>query len=185
MAEDAHGTVIVEARHDHEASTPRHPIITKSRSALSAAELARLLAAIRRVGPQGLARTRIPLTLLRSSTVTSTTLNSNYCRMPWTTTATCSSSTVTRTAGAAAGQSGHNSSTAGGSVPGATSATPNAISPSPPSPPSRPSPRPVDHSHTVDPRICYRKTISLQATPTSWFEQIRRCGRAAWEDCDG
>jgi hypothetical protein len=45
VAEDAHGTVIVEARHDHEASTPRRPIITKSRSALSAAELARLLAA--------------------------------------------------------------------------------------------------------------------------------------------
>ena len=182
MAEDAHGTVIVEARHDHEASTPRHPIITKSRSAPSVAELARLLAAIRRVRPQGLARTRIPSTFLRSSTITSTTLNSRYCRMPWTTTATCSSSTVTRTAAAAAGQSGHNSSPVGGSTRGATSATPIAISLSPT---SRPSPRSVDHSHTVDPRICYRKPISLQATPTSWFEQIRRCGRAAWEDCDG
>ncbi|MFN2479598.1 MAG: helicase-associated domain-containing protein [Pseudonocardiaceae bacterium] len=45
MAEDAHGTVIVEARHDHQASTPDLPIITKSRSALSATELARLLVA--------------------------------------------------------------------------------------------------------------------------------------------
>jgi hypothetical protein len=45
VAENAHGTVIVEARHDHEASTPHRPISMKSRSALSAAELARLLVA--------------------------------------------------------------------------------------------------------------------------------------------
>ncbi len=45
MAEDAHGTVIVEARHDHQASTPVLPITTKARSALSATELVRLLAA--------------------------------------------------------------------------------------------------------------------------------------------
>jgi hypothetical protein len=43
VTEDAHGTVIAEARHDHEVSTPHRPIITKSRSALSAAELARRL----------------------------------------------------------------------------------------------------------------------------------------------
>jgi hypothetical protein len=45
VAEDAHGTVIVEARQDHEASAPDRPISTKVRSALSAAEMARLLAA--------------------------------------------------------------------------------------------------------------------------------------------
>jgi hypothetical protein len=45
VAEDAHGTVIVEVRQDHEASAPDRPISTKVRSALSAAEMARLLAA--------------------------------------------------------------------------------------------------------------------------------------------
>ncbi|MGH3872779.1 MAG: helicase-associated domain-containing protein [Pseudonocardiaceae bacterium] len=46
MAEDAQGTVIIEARHDHEApSTPDHVMITKSRAALPAAELAQRLAA--------------------------------------------------------------------------------------------------------------------------------------------
>ncbi|MGH8573957.1 MAG: helicase-associated domain-containing protein, partial [Gammaproteobacteria bacterium] len=45
MAEDSHGTVIVEARHDHEAPALDHPISTKPRSVLSAPELARRLAA--------------------------------------------------------------------------------------------------------------------------------------------
>ena len=49
MAEDAQGTVIVEARHDHEAPTHDHPIITKPRAVLSATELARRLA----VDPHG------------------------------------------------------------------------------------------------------------------------------------
>lgn len=45
MAEDAQGTMIVEARHDHHASAPDRPVITKPRSALSATELARRLVA--------------------------------------------------------------------------------------------------------------------------------------------
>ncbi|MGH3912309.1 MAG: helicase-associated domain-containing protein [Pseudonocardiaceae bacterium] len=45
MAEDAQGTVIVEARHDHEALTPDRAISIKPRVALSATELARQLAA--------------------------------------------------------------------------------------------------------------------------------------------
>jgi predicted DNA-binding transcriptional regulator YafY len=45
MAEDAQGTVIVEARHDHQALAPDRPVITKPRSALSATELARRLRA--------------------------------------------------------------------------------------------------------------------------------------------
>ncbi|MGB9047880.1 MAG: helicase-associated domain-containing protein [Pseudonocardiaceae bacterium] len=45
MAEAADGSVIVEARHDHQAPAPERPIIMKSRAALPAAELARLLAA--------------------------------------------------------------------------------------------------------------------------------------------
>ncbi len=45
MAEDAQGTVIVENRPDHQASTPDRAISTKPRSALSAAELARQLTA--------------------------------------------------------------------------------------------------------------------------------------------
>lgn len=45
MAEDAQGTVIVEAREDHQAPTLDHPIIAKPRSVLSATELARRLAA--------------------------------------------------------------------------------------------------------------------------------------------
>jgi hypothetical protein len=45
VAEDSRGTVIVEARHDHEAPILDHPISTKPRSALSAPELARRLAA--------------------------------------------------------------------------------------------------------------------------------------------
>ena len=49
MAELANGSVIVEARHDHQAPAPERPIIMKSRAALPAAELARLLAA----DPQG------------------------------------------------------------------------------------------------------------------------------------
>jgi Helicase conserved C-terminal domain len=49
MAEDAQGTVIVEARPDHQASAPDHAIITKPRSALSATDLARRLVA----DPQG------------------------------------------------------------------------------------------------------------------------------------
>jgi hypothetical protein len=49
MAEDAQGTMIVEARSDHQASVPDHAIITTPRSALSATELARRLAA----DPQG------------------------------------------------------------------------------------------------------------------------------------
>ncbi len=44
MAEDSHGTVIVEDRHDHEAPTLDHPVSTTPRVALSAIELARQLA---------------------------------------------------------------------------------------------------------------------------------------------
>ncbi|MGH3775337.1 MAG: helicase-associated domain-containing protein [Pseudonocardiaceae bacterium] len=44
MAEDAQGTVIVEAREDHQAPALDHPIIAKPRSVLSATELARRLA---------------------------------------------------------------------------------------------------------------------------------------------
>jgi Helicase conserved C-terminal domain len=51
MAEDAQGTVIVEARPDHQASAPDRAVITTPRSALSATELARRLAA----DPQGVA----------------------------------------------------------------------------------------------------------------------------------
>ncbi len=49
MAEDAQGTVIVEARPDHQASAPDNVMNTTPRSALSATELARRLAA----DPQG------------------------------------------------------------------------------------------------------------------------------------
>ncbi|MCA1674289.1 MAG: helicase-associated domain-containing protein [Actinobacteria bacterium] len=49
IAEDAHGTVIVEVRPDHQASAPEHAITRKPRPALAAAELARQLAA----DPQG------------------------------------------------------------------------------------------------------------------------------------
>jgi hypothetical protein len=45
VAEDSRGTVIVEARHDHEAPALDHPISTKPRSMLPAPELARRLAA--------------------------------------------------------------------------------------------------------------------------------------------
>jgi hypothetical protein len=45
VAEDAQGTVIVEARHDHQAPALNRPIITQSRAALSATELARRLVA--------------------------------------------------------------------------------------------------------------------------------------------
>jgi predicted DNA-binding transcriptional regulator YafY len=45
MAEDAQGTVIVEARPDHEAAPPDHRITVKPAAQLSAAELARRLAA--------------------------------------------------------------------------------------------------------------------------------------------
>jgi hypothetical protein len=45
VAEDALGTVIVEARQDHQASVPDRATITAPRSALPATELARLLAA--------------------------------------------------------------------------------------------------------------------------------------------
>jgi Helicase conserved C-terminal domain len=45
MAEDAQGTVIVEARHDHHALAPDRPVITTPRSVLSATELARRLVA--------------------------------------------------------------------------------------------------------------------------------------------
>ncbi|MGH3881867.1 MAG: helicase-associated domain-containing protein [Pseudonocardiaceae bacterium] len=44
MAEDAQGTVIVDAREDHQAPALNHPIIAKPRSVLSATELARRLA---------------------------------------------------------------------------------------------------------------------------------------------
>jgi hypothetical protein len=49
MAEDAQGTVIVEARHEHQAPALDHSIIAKPRAALSAIELARRLA----VDPDG------------------------------------------------------------------------------------------------------------------------------------
>ncbi|MGH3717570.1 MAG: helicase-associated domain-containing protein [Pseudonocardiaceae bacterium] len=49
MAEDAQGTVIVEARPDHQASAPEREVITRPRSELSATELARRLTA----DPQG------------------------------------------------------------------------------------------------------------------------------------
>ncbi|MGH3771393.1 MAG: helicase-associated domain-containing protein, partial [Pseudonocardiaceae bacterium] len=49
MAEDAQGTVIVEARPDHQAAAPDRVIVTRPRSVLSATELARRLAA----DPQG------------------------------------------------------------------------------------------------------------------------------------
>jgi XPB/Ssl2-like helicase family protein len=45
VAEDAQGTVIVEARHDHQAPAIKRSIITQSRAALSATELARRLLA--------------------------------------------------------------------------------------------------------------------------------------------
>jgi Helicase conserved C-terminal domain len=45
MAEDAQGTVIVEARHDHQAPAHDREIVTKPRAALPAADLARQLAA--------------------------------------------------------------------------------------------------------------------------------------------
>jgi Helicase conserved C-terminal domain len=45
MAEDAQGTVIIEARPDHQASAPARAIITTPRSALPATELARRLTA--------------------------------------------------------------------------------------------------------------------------------------------
>lgn len=45
MAEDAQGTVIVEAREDHQAPALGHPIVARPRSALSATELARRLVA--------------------------------------------------------------------------------------------------------------------------------------------
>ncbi len=45
MAEDAQGTVIVEAREDHQAPAFDHPIVARPRSVLSATELARRLAA--------------------------------------------------------------------------------------------------------------------------------------------
>jgi hypothetical protein len=45
VAEDAQGTVIVEARHDHQAPAIKRSIITQSRATLSATELARRLLA--------------------------------------------------------------------------------------------------------------------------------------------
>jgi hypothetical protein len=45
MAEDAQGTVIVEARHEHQAPAFDYPIAAKPRAALSATELARRLVA--------------------------------------------------------------------------------------------------------------------------------------------
>jgi hypothetical protein len=45
MAEDAQGAVIIEARHDHEAPTLDRATVIRPRAALSAAELARQLAA--------------------------------------------------------------------------------------------------------------------------------------------
>ncbi|MGH3974115.1 MAG: hypothetical protein ACRDS9_12450 [Pseudonocardiaceae bacterium] len=45
MAEDAQGTVIVESRQDHEATAFDRAIVTGSRTALSATELARRLIA--------------------------------------------------------------------------------------------------------------------------------------------
>ncbi|MGH3929197.1 MAG: helicase-associated domain-containing protein, partial [Pseudonocardiaceae bacterium] len=45
MAEDAHGTVIIEARHDHEVPAPDRVVNVRPRAALSAPELARRLTA--------------------------------------------------------------------------------------------------------------------------------------------